>query len=82
MENFFTIMLRRENKEANFVASGMFWHDCSSVYAGADETQLYARCKYVASTVYLRRAHPSASCPRKQALATKVRRLCSMQRTE
>lgn len=52
------------------------------LYTRADETQLYARCRYVASTVYLTRAHPSASSPRKQTLATKVRCLCSMQRTE
>lgn len=31
MENCFTIVLRKENEEANFVASGMLWQDCSSI---------------------------------------------------
>lgn len=42
------------------------------LYTGAGETQLYARRKYVASTEYLTRAHPSASSPRKKVLATKL----------
>lgn len=46
----------------------------AALYTGADETKLYARRKYVASTMYLTRAHPSASSPRKEALA-KVRSL-------
>jgi len=31
IKKFFAIMLRRENKEANFVASGTFRQDSSSV---------------------------------------------------
>ena len=31
MENFFAVILRMDNKQANFVASGRFWQDCSSV---------------------------------------------------
>lgn len=45
------------------------------LYTSANETQPYTTGKYVASTGYSKSAHPSASSPRKQAFATKVRAL-------